>query len=147
MERCRSNGNKFQEEITRYCKKQDVCAYVIRLRTPEARYANVTNIADFILFAKNVIILEAKETSADSFSLGTMQQREEVEKFVTFYDRAKVAYGGVLPYKAVVLVHFIKLGKYSAYFIDSNEFKVIRPADVSCLTTDSLAEVMQKLIC
>ena len=146
MARSRPNGQKFEAEIERYCNKKSTCIFSIRLRTPQARLANVTNIADYLLLAKRVILLEAKETGADSFSLNTFQQKEEVEKFKSFYSKARQFYGKSLPYRVVVLVHFIRVGKYTAYFVDEGEFKVIRPDDPDCITASTLPEILGQLL-
>ena len=145
MRRTRPNGAKNQLELERFCEKEGSGIYLIRLYTPQSQHANVTNVADYILFANKVIILEVKETGADSFSTRTMQQKEELEEYKKFYSSAVALYTH-LPYRAVVLVHFIRKGKYTAYFIDEGEFVVMHPDDDNCLTADSLPEIMEKIL-
>lgn len=147
MQRTRVNGKKFEKEIERYCAREEVCAFLVRLRAPQVKLANITNIADYLLFAKRTIVLEAKETKASSFSLKDFQQKEQLETFKPFYANAESLYGSPLPYRAVVLVHFIAEGKYTAYFVDKGDFKVIRPDDPDCVTADSLPEIMELLLC
>ena len=83
--RTRSDGLKFQNEVEKYCKKPANRVFYVRLRTGIVGYANLNNIADFILFSRQTVILEVKETGADAFSLNDFQQKEEIEKFKLFY--------------------------------------------------------------
>ncbi|MCM1322825.1 MAG: hypothetical protein NC218_01430 [Acetobacter sp.] len=148
MARERVDGNKFQSEVETAAQKIEQPVFVIRLRTPQARQANVRNIADFILFGRTTQILEVKETGDKSFSLNTFQQKQEVEKFQKFFEEAKVYYNfqNDRPYRVAALVHFIREGKYTLYYMEDSPFVVMHPDDKNCLTWTSLKEAIQYIV-
>ncbi len=149
-QRSRISGNKFQSELYSVIEEKKLAypAYAIRLRTPQSQQANVRNIADFILYGRGSIILEVKETGEKSFSLRTFQQKEEIEKFQKFFEKAKEFYGFInsRPYRVAVLVHFMKQGKYTLYYVEDSEFIVMHPDDKTCLTWTSLKEALEYIV-
>lgn len=147
MQRTRVNGTKFQNELADAAEKLEVPVKVVRLRTPQSQQANVRNIADFILYGRTSIILEVKETGEKSFSLHTFQQHEEVEKFQEFFDKAKSYYKWAdYPYRCAVLVHFMRQGKFTLYYVDENPFKVMHPDDDDCITLDNLKDMITYIV-
>lgn len=135
MNRTRPDGNKFQEEVKKGLEKLSVPTYQVRLHT-----TSVSAISDFIIFSKRIAILEVKETSQNSFSTRTMQQREMAEKFQNFHHQATQIYGE-LPYRLYVLVHFITPDLYTVCDL-TEELAIIHPSDDSCFTSSSLREVL-----
>lgn len=148
MARERVSGNKFQSEVEKAALKLEQPVFVVRLRTPQARQANVKNISDYILFGRTTIILEVKETGSTSFSLNTFQQKEEVEKFKLFFEKAKLYYDFKFdrPYRVAALVHFIKEGKYTLYYMEDSPFVVMHPNDKNCITWASLQEALEYIV-
>ena len=150
MIRTRVNGAKFEEEFARAIKKaneEQTPIYAMRLRTPQARYANVSNISDFIVFAREVTMIELKETKENSFSLRTMTQREEMENFRPFYAKASKTYfcNFGCPYRVAVLVHFISAHRYVLYYTDENDFIVLHADDPNLVSFATLPEVIEAL--
>lgn len=139
MIRTRSSGNKFQDEVKKGVEKLSVPIFPVRLHT-----TGVRAIADFILFAKDVVILEAKETTAKSFSTKTMQQKEKVEEFQKFYLDAEKLYGN-LPYRLFILVHFIAQRKYVTYNL-ADGLQVLHADDSYCNTFDTLQEALTSIV-
>lgn len=131
--RTRVDGNKFQQELATAAEHAAVPAYVIRLHTPQARQANVRNISDFIIFSERTVILEVKETGDRRFSLHTFQQADKVKEFQPVFEKIKAAYGwnstNQYPYRLAILVHFIKYGVFTLYYLDENGFVVLHPTD------------------
>lgn len=150
MTRTRVNGAKFEEEFVRAVRKANEerePIYAMRLRTPQARYANVSNISDFIVFAREVTMVELKETKENSFSLRTMTQREEMENFRPFYAKASETYfsGFGCPYRVAVLVHFISARRYVLYYTDENDFIVLHADDPNLVSFSTLPEAVDAL--
>lgn len=147
MARQRTDGLKFEEEFRKAIIKAPFPVAVIRLHTPQSCYANVQNLADYIIFARRTIILELKETSAKSFSLNTFQQKEQVEIFKEVFGRARDAYqfSNNYPYRLAILIHFIKEQKFALYFMDENPLKVLHPNPDECILKDTLEEVLEVL--
>jgi hypothetical protein len=109
IRRTRPDGNKFQQDVSRALEKLEIPNYPIRLHTTTVR-----QLSDFIIFSKTVSILEVKETTANSFSTRTMQQKEKVEEFQEFLTRTSKILGN-LPYRIYILVRFIKERVYMVY--------------------------------
>lgn len=106
MTRTRTDGLKFENEVSKELEKQHV--YYNRLHTPFRMYAGVTNPADFSVCTSNThLLLETKETDKDSFSLYTMRQRDKANALISFKRECPQA-----PSEYVVLVHFISHKKY-----------------------------------
>lgn len=148
MERQRVDGNKMQNELAGAIEKSSQPAFAIRLHTPQAQQANVRNIADFIIYGRRSLILEVKETAATSFSLRTFQQREKIEEFQKFFEKAKVVYNFTYdrPYRVAVLVHFMRPSKYVLYYLEDQEFIVMHPEDKTCLTWETLKEAIDYIV-
>lgn len=150
MSRQRVDGTKFETELERAVGRAPFPAYYIRLRTPQSMLANVRNIADFLILGRNITILEVKETKEKSFSLNTFQQKEEIEKFKPFFEKAKEEYKfselPFYPYRVAVLVHFIKQGKFTLYYVDENPFIVMHADDKECITLDKLEEMISFIV-
>ena len=147
--RTRVDGHKFEEEFEKLMAKQAFPHFLIRLRTPSQQYAGVTNIADYILFSHSTHVLELKETSKDVFYLSQINQKDELERFKEYYKKAKSWYNWTsdeFPVRAVVIIHFIKESKYAAYPIDEYDFKPVRTTTPECLITDTLQELLIKVL-
>ena len=143
----RVDGNRFQREVEQAAQKLEQPVFLVRLRTPQARQANVKNISDYILFGNITTILEVKETGAKSFSLNTFQQKEEVEKFQKFFDEANRYYDfrANRPYRAATLVHIMAEQKYVLYYMEDAPLVVMHPEDKNCMTFSTLKEAIQYL--
>jgi hypothetical protein len=139
MTRTRTNGLKFEDEVSKELEKQQV--YYNRLHTPFRMYAGVTNPADFSVCTSNThLLLETKETDKDSFSLYTMRQRDKANALVNFKHKCPQA-----PMEYVVLVHFISHRKYVIYCVKETIVprQMIRAKDVTAV--DTLKEAIMLL--
>lgn len=150
MRRTRVDGNKFEGEFVDAVKSAStsIPAHYIRLRTPQSCRAGVKNIADFIVFGHILTIVELKETGEKSFSLNTMDQKEEMEKFQKFFLPAREYYKwDKYPYRVAVIVHFIKEQKFMLYYTDENPFKVLHSKDIdNCIITATLKEMVNYIL-
>lgn len=76
--RRRADGPAFEKEFR---EKTEDYYYVRRLPTLRS-YAGLSQPADFILVGNSFNYVELKETKAESFSITSMQQYDEVVKFL-----------------------------------------------------------------
>ena len=147
MNRTRVDGTKFEKEIEAGLENLSQPAYYIRLHTPMARLANVSNIADFVVFGRSTVILEAKETKQSSFSLNDFQQKDKIVDFLEFYRHRLTAISPPPHYSLAILVHFIKNQKYVLCFFENSDMpKVIHPTNNEGLLFDTLPEVLTYLV-
>ena len=147
--RTRVNGHKFEEEFEKLMAKQAFPHFLIRLRTPSQQYAGVTNVADYILFARTAHIFELKETAQDVFYLSQITQKEQLEEFKDYFALAQNRYDwkkGDFPVRAVVLIHFIKQKKFLAYPIDELPFKPVRITTEGAIVADSLQQLLHEVL-
>lgn len=139
IRRTRPDGNKFQQDVSKALEKLAVPNYPIRLHTTAVR-----QLSDFIIFSKTVSILEVKETTANSFSTRTMQQKEKVNEFQRFLTEAPEILGN-LPYRIYILVRFIKEGVYIVY--DATEqLAIIRPSGKEGSAFSTLNEALEYIV-
>lgn len=146
MRRTRVDGAKNEQDFETAVSRAAAPAYLMRLYLPQVGLANVQNLADYVLFSKSAVVVELKETKADSFSLNTFQQKEEAEKFKKVFAAISQANGVIPSYRLVIVVHFIARRVYSLYFLDVNDFKVLHIGDKDVISFDTISEVVDYLL-
>jgi hypothetical protein len=135
--RTRTNGLKFEDEVAAELTKQKI--YFTPFHTPQG-YAGIHNPSDFLVVCSTSILLETKETKANSFSLYTMQQREQANKFIAFKESMPKA-----PMQYVVLIHFIARATYTVALITSPILPRQTVKVGNEFSFDTLKEAIQKI--
>lgn len=103
--RQRVDGHKFEDEFEKEFNTEGI---LLRLHTPSAKYSGLTQPADFVFIADTTSYVETKETGSDAFAISTMDQLDEIIKYLHIKHIDCNTKQAVINSNYYIVVHFIK---------------------------------------